>query len=219
MAVWAAQRNVPLIHFSTDYVFGGSDERLQSEDDAPAPLSVYGATKLEGERRILGCNGPCLIIRTSWVYAAQGSNFLRTIARLAKSNEELRVVADQFGAPTSASLVANAAAAMLAEGLENFVVRTKQAGGVVHLAASGETSWHGFAGEIVEGLQARGVPLATKRVVPIRASDLPTLARRPSNSRFNLTRLQAVFGITTPHWREALEPELDALAQELAETN
>jgi dTDP-4-dehydrorhamnose reductase len=219
MALWASKQNVPIIHFSTDYIFGGSGERPQSEDEAPNPLSVYGATKLEGEQRILNCDAACLVVRTSWVYAARGSNFLRSIACLAATNEELRVVADQFGAPTSAALIADAVTAMLARGLDEFVLTTKQAGRVVQLAARGETSWHGFASEIVNGLRDRGVPLATKRVIPICSDEFPTLARRPRNSRLDLSKLQSVFGITTPHWLEALQPELDAFAAELRRAN
>ena len=120
MARWAAARDVPLIHFSTDYVFDGSGERAWREDDAPQPLSVYGATKLAGENEIRGAGGTFLIVRTSWVYAAEGKNFLRTIARLARERTELRIVADQIGAPTSAALIGDVAAGMLSEGMESF---------------------------------------------------------------------------------------------------
>lgn len=216
MAGWTAARNVPLIHFSTDYVFEGTGEQPWSERDIPAPLSVYGVSKFEGERHICRCHGPCLILRTSWVYASRGTNFLRTIARLAQTNEELRVVADQIGAPTPAALIADAVANMLAGGLDDLRARTKQAGSIVHVAARGETSWHGFASEIVQGLKARGVRLAAKRVLPIETSDRPARADRPRNSRLSLARLQTDFGITPPHWREALLPELDRLAREMA---
>jgi dTDP-4-dehydrorhamnose reductase len=219
MARWAAARNVPLVHFSTDYVFDGSGERAWREDDAPQPLSVYGATKLGGENAIRNAGGTFLIVRTSWVYAAEGKNFLRTIAQLARERSELRIVADQIGAPTSAALIGDAVAGMLSEGLESLRERCAGAGGLVHLAASGETSWYGFACAIVEGLKARGVAVAAKRIVPITSADYPTKARRPQNSRLDLSRLQSIFGIAPPPWQNALSPELDRLARELTATN
>ena len=219
MARWAAARNVPLVHFSTDYVFDGSGERAWREDDAPQPLSVYGATKLGGENAIRNAGGTFLIVRTSWVYAAEGKNFLRTIAQLARERSELRIVADQIGAPTSAALIGDAVAGMLSEGLELLRERCAGAGGLVHLAASGETSWYGFACAIVEGLKARGVAVAAKRIVPITSADYPTKARRPQNSRLDLSRLQSIFGIAPPPWQNALSPELDRLARELTATN
>jgi dTDP-4-dehydrorhamnose reductase len=130
MARWAAAHDVPLIHFSTDYVFDGSGERAWREDDAPQPLSVYGATKLAGEKEIRGAGGTSLIVRTSWVYAAEGKNFLRTIARLARERAELRIVADQIGAPTSAALIGDVAAGMLSEGIEALRELCVRAGGL-----------------------------------------------------------------------------------------
>jgi dTDP-4-dehydrorhamnose reductase len=215
IARWAARRGVPLVHFSTDYVFDGAAPRAWREDDAPRPLSVYGATKLAGETAIRNAGGTFLILRTSWVYAAAGKNFLRTIARLARERSALRIVDDQIGAPTSAALIADAAAGMLAGGLEAFRDNCARAGGLVHLAARGETSWYGFACAIVEGLRARGVALAAERIVPIASEDYPTKAQRPRNSRFDLSRLQSIFGIVPASWQDALAPELDRLAQEL----
>jgi dTDP-4-dehydrorhamnose reductase len=177
------------------------------------PLSVYGASKLAGEEAVRAAGGDALIVRTSWVYAARGTNFLCTIARLARERPELRVVADQIGAPTSAALVADAVAQMLNEGIEPFRAAAKRSGRLVHFAASGETSWHGFAEAIVEGLRARDVPLEAERVVAIRTEDYPTPARRPANSRLDLERLRTVFGINPAPWQEALAPELDQLAQ------
>jgi dTDP-4-dehydrorhamnose reductase len=219
MARWAAARDVPLIHFSTDYVFDGSGARAWREDDAPQPLSVYGATKLAGENEIRSAGSTYLIVRTSWVYAAEGKNFLRTIARLARERAELRIVADQIGAPTSAALIADAAAGMLSEGLEALRERCTHVGGLVHLAASGETSWYGFACAIVDGLKARGVALAVERIVPIASEDYPTKARRPQNSRLDLSRLKTIFAIAPPPWQAALTLELDRLARELAAAN
>jgi dTDP-4-dehydrorhamnose reductase len=215
IARWAAGRGVPLIHFSTDYVFNGSGRRPWREDDRTGPLSVYGASKLAGEDAVRAAGGPHLIIRTSWVYAATGANFLRTVARLAQERAQLRIVADQFGAPTSARLIAGAVAGIIATTNAALAERFAAAGGVVNLAASGETSWHGFAVAIVDGLKARGVALAVDAVVPIATADYPTKARRPTNSRFDLMRLRQVFGIELPGWNEALATELDRLAEEL----
>ena len=216
IARWAAARGLPLIHFSTDYVFDGSGDRPWREDDAPHPLSAYGASKLAGENEIRAAGGAFLIVRTSWVYAATGKNFLRTISGLARERKELRIVADQIGAPTSAALIGDVVTGMLTGGRDALLECCKRSGGVVHMAASGEVSWHGFACAIVDGLKARGVELAVEQVVPISTDQYPTKARRPRNSRLDLTRLQSVFGITPPHWQDALSPELDRLARELS---
>ncbi len=216
IARWAAKRDVPLLHFSTDYVYDGGGARPWREDDATRPLSVYGRSKLAGEQAIRAAGGACLILRTCWIYAARGRNFLRTLARLALERRELRVVDDQIGAPTSAALVADGVAAIVADGPDRFRERAALAQGLVHICASGETSWHGFAGAIVEGLRQRGVRLAVDKVTAIRSDEYPMRAARPHNSRLDLTRLQAVFGLTTPRWEAALSPELDRLARELA---
>jgi dTDP-4-dehydrorhamnose reductase len=214
IARWAASRGVPLIHLSTDYVYDGSGERPRREDDVTAPLSVYGASKLAGEDAIRAAKGPHLIVRTSWVYAAKGTNFLRTIARLAAERPELRIVADQIGAPTSAQVIADGIATIIAT--PDLVRQFAAANAIVHLATSGETSWHGFASAIVDGLKARRLPLKAQAVVPIRTEDYPTKAKRPANSRLDLTRAQHVFGLSPPHWQQALAVELDVLARELA---
>jgi dTDP-4-dehydrorhamnose reductase len=206
LARWAADRAVPLVHFSTDYVFGGPGQRPWLETDTPHALSVYGASKLEGENAIRAIGGPHLIIRTSWVYAATGTNFLRTIARLAREREELRIVADQVGAPTSAAIIAEAVSTILARA--ELAAAFSDAGGLLHLTASGSTSWHGFATAIVEGLRGQGVPLAVQRIVPIATKEYPTKATRPLNSRLDLSRLARTFGIVPPLWSVGLESEL-----------
>ncbi|WP_407158200.1 dTDP-4-dehydrorhamnose reductase [Bradyrhizobium sp. STM 3557] len=213
MASWAAAHLVPLIHLSTDYVFDGSGEQPWREDDRPAPLSVYGASKLRGEEAVRAADGPHLIIRTSWVYAVRGANFMHTIARLAGDHAELRVVADQVGAPTSASAIAEALCAILSGSPVDLTSRLAASGGLVHLACGGETSWHGFAVAIVEGLRARGVTMRVERIVPIPSSEYPTRARRPRNSRLEQARLSKVFGIALPPWQDALAHELDLLAR------
>ena len=212
MARWAAARGVPFVHFSTDYVFDGSGERPWCERDSARPLSVYGASKFAGEEFVRAANGPHLIVRTSWVYAAEGRNFLRTIARLAAERDELRIVSDQIGAPTSARTIADSIAQMLAAGYSDLARSFDGADRLVHLAAAGETSWHGFATAIVDGLRTRGARLKVRAIVPIATRDYPTKARRPGNSRLSLERLQRSFGIDTPDWNEALDAELDQLA-------
>src|SRR5215468_4137021 len=216
IARWAASRGVPLIHFSTDYVFNGTGSRPWREDDPTDPLSVYGASKVAGELEVRAAAGPHLVIRTCWVYASTGSNFLRTIMRLAQERSELRIVADQFGAPTSARLIAKAVSAMIADDGRLLAKRFSEAGGIVNVSAMGETSWHGFATAIVRGMKSRGIALKAQRIEPILTNDFPTKAKRPLNSRFDLARLTRVFGINTPRWDAALVAELDALAPALA---
>jgi len=204
IARWAASHQIPMIHFSTDYVFDGTD--------MPNPLSVYGASKLAGDDAVRSAGGPHLIIRTSWVYAAAGSNFFRTIARLARERKELRVVADQIGAPTSANLIADTIARIITKSSGNFRETFARAKGLVNVAASGETSWHGFAVAIISGLGERGVKIAAEKITPISTASYPTKAERPANSRLDLGRLKEVFGLETSDWRDALAIELDRLA-------
>ena len=211
IARWAAPRGVPLVHFSTDYVFDGSGESPWREDSTPAPLSVYGQSKLAGDMAITEAGALHVIARTSWVYAASGVNFLKTIVRLAGEREQLRIVADQIGAPTSAYAISQAVVAMLPRGGEELRGVFEARGGVVNLVCAGETSWHGFATAIVSGLQSRGVRFAVKEIVPIRSDEFPVKAKRPANSRLDLTRLRERFGIAPPSWQQALDRELDAL--------
>jgi len=211
MARWAADANIPLIHFSTDYVFDGSGTTPWKETDTPSPLSVYGASKLAGELAIQEVGGPHLIARTSWVYAPSGANFFRTIMRLAREREELRIVADQHGAPTSAAIISDTIAAMFADrrGLSDVVAR---AGGLLHLTASGSTNWHGFASAIVDGLRSRGMTLKADKITPIATSDYPVKAQRPLNSRLDLAKLSRVMARPTPHWLDGLKATIDETA-------
>jgi dTDP-4-dehydrorhamnose reductase len=211
MAKWAADRGVPFLHLSTDYVFDGSGERPWQEDDPVAPLSVYGASKLAGEKNIRAAGGPHLIVRTSWIYAARGANFLRTISRLAHERHELKVVADQVGAPTSAACVADTLAIIVRKNLADLPSALEAGGGVVHVAAAGHTSWHGFASAIIDGLRRRGEALAVQHLVPIPSKDYVTKAVRPLNSRLDLKRLRDTFGVSPEPWDTLLDPELDAL--------
>jgi dTDP-4-dehydrorhamnose reductase len=212
IARWAAARDVPLVHFSTDYVFSGAGERPWREDDPTHPLSAYGATKLAGDHEIQAAGGCHLVLRTSWVYAARGKNFLSTIARLAWEREELRIVADQIGSPTSTALLADAVTNIVAAGIDHVRKRCAEAQGVVHLTASGETTWYGFACAITDGLRARGLALTVKQLVPIRTNEYSTRAKRPVNSRLDLGRWRKVFGQTPPHWETLLAPVLDEFA-------
>ncbi|TPQ30214.1 dTDP-4-dehydrorhamnose reductase [Bradyrhizobium guangdongense] len=213
MARWAARHDVPLIHFSTDYVFDGSGEAPWREDDACNPLSAYGRSKWEGEKAVQTSGASHLIIRTSWVYSAGRSNFLQTINRLAYEREELQVVADQFGAPTSAASIGQAVATIIAEhpSQRELAKLFARARGVVHLTNSGSTSWHGFASAIVEALRTRGMPIKAKSTRPMAACEYRARVARPANSRLDLTRLREAFGVVMPSWQEALESELDLL--------
>jgi dTDP-4-dehydrorhamnose reductase len=220
MALWANSRKVPLLHFSTDYVFDGSGERPWREDDPTNPLSVYGASKLAGEIAIRESGASHLIVRTSWVYASKGKNFLNTVIRLARERSELRIVADQVGAPTSANALAAGVMALLSgqgggplkQAPHHGPFKYNFHGGVVHMCASGETSWHGFACAIVEGLQGRGERLAVSHIAAIETKDFPTKAVRPGNSRLDMDRLESTTGLVMPDWRQGLDLELDQLA-------
>ena len=218
IARWAERRHVPLIHFSTDYVFDGSGDRPWREDDETAPLSVYGVSKLAGEKGVREAGGPHLIIRTSWVYASRGSNFLLTIARLARERPELRIVSDQIGAPTSARAIATAVKSIMECDSPELTERLVKSGGLVHMTASGHTNWHAFATTIVSGLRSRGVPLAVKNISPISSEEFPTKAVRPRNSRLDNSRLKSVFDVEMPTWDLALLAELDHLSSAITST-
>jgi dTDP-4-dehydrorhamnose reductase len=220
MARWAASHGASIVNFSTDYVFNGSGDRPWREDDPTDPLSVYGGSKLACEAAIREAGGSHLIIRTSWVFASRGKNFLNTISRLARDREELRIVADQIGAPTSARSIAQALVSIIGrrspdEGDLVSLIKHRFAtvNGLLHIADKGATSWHGFATAIVGGLRSRGVQLAVRKIVPIDSIDFPTRAPRPLNSRLDMTRLEQVFGIQMPYWREALDAELNEQPQ------
>ncbi len=215
IAGWAARHAVPLIHFSTDYVFNGTGSAPWREDDRPDPLSVYGASKLAGDNAVAAANGPHLIIRTSWIYAAKGTNFLRTILRLTKERKELRIVADQIGAPTSARIVAGAIAEIIRSHPTTLGDRFAAAEGLVNIVAAGEASRHGFAIAIVEGMKQRGIALTTELILPITSAEYRSNVKRPANCRLDLTRLGEIFGVHPPRWDQALAAELDELASEL----
>ncbi|KLR58457.1 dTDP-4-dehydrorhamnose reductase [Diaphorobacter sp. J5-51] len=201
LAEEAARLGAWLVHYSTDYVFDGSGSRPWRETDAPAPLSVYGATKLEGERLIQQSGCRHLILRTSWVYAARGGNFAKTMLRLAQERERLTVIDDQWGAPTGADLLADVTAHAI-----RHLQQRPQDGGLYHCVAGGETTWHSYAKYVVEhARQAQSaINIIAKEIAPVPTSAFPTPARRPHNSRLDNARLQAAFGLRLPPWEQGV---------------
>jgi dTDP-4-dehydrorhamnose reductase len=193
-----------VLHYSTDYVFDGTKEGAYTEADPPAPQSVYGRTKLEGEQGLAAANPRHLVLRTSWVVGAHGGNFAKTMLRLAGEREKLTVVADQFGAPTPAALLADLSAHLVREharaGAADFPY------GTYHVAASGETSWHGYAQFVIgEALAAGKVLKATvDAIAPLATEQYPTPAKRPLNSRLDTSRFRMTFGLRLPPWQEGV---------------
>ncbi|MGB3394207.1 MAG: dTDP-4-dehydrorhamnose reductase [Stenotrophomonas sp.] len=204
IACWCAAHGVPLVHYSTDYVFDGRGTTPYREDEATAPLGVYGSSKRDGEDAVRAAGGRHLIFRTAWVYAAHGGNFLRTMLRVGAERDALRVVADQIGTPTPAALIADVTAQALqhAGGLS----------GTWHLTASGQTSWHGFAEAIFAEALVAGVLAKVPKVEAIASSEYPTPAKRPAWSVLDNRKLQQDFGIVLPGWRQGLEHVIAELA-------
>ncbi|WP_043301433.1 dTDP-4-dehydrorhamnose reductase [Burkholderia paludis] len=204
MARWGAAHNVPLVHFSTDYVFEGTGVTPYREDAPVNPQSIYGATKCEGENAVRQACAQHLILRTSWVVGAHGGNFLKTILRLARERDQLRIVADQTGAPTSAALIADVTAHLVAR---YFADRKSFAFGTYHLAASGETNWCEYARHVVALAEARGLELKLRStdIVPIETHEYPLPAKRPMNSRLDCSKLMSTFGISLPDWRNGVD--------------
>jgi dTDP-4-dehydrorhamnose reductase len=196
MAQAAKQIGALLVHYSTDYVFDGSGSMPWVEADKPAPLSVYGQTKWAGEQAIINSGCAHLIFRTSWVYAARGNNFAKTMLRLAVEREQLNVISDQIGAPTGAELIADVTAHAICATLHN-----PDLAGVYHLVAAGETSWHNYAEFVIHTARAQGQALKVNSINPIPSSQYPTPAARPHNSRLNTAKLCAAFGLSLPHWQ------------------
>lgn len=188
-----------LVHYSTDYVFDGSGEQPWREDDVPAPLSVYGATKLAGEQAIRASHCDHLIFRTSWVYAARGANFARTMLRLAAEREQLSVIDDQIGVPTGAELIADVSAHAIRSTLKD-----RSLCGTYHLAAAGQTSWHAYASFVIDHARRTGATLAVQKISPIPTANYPTPATRPLNSRLDTRRLRSRFGLHLADWRDGV---------------
>lgn len=201
LALEAKALDALLVHYSTDYVFDGSGAVPRLETDAVAPLSVYGRTKLEGEQRIQASCCRHLIFRTSWVYAARGGNFSKTMLRLAQERESLTVIDDQWGAPTGADLIADVTAHAIRQ-----VVRCPQDAGLYHLVAQGETTWNAYARYVLAQAQQvqPALPIQAREVRPVPSSAFPTPAQRPHNSRLDTNKLQATFGLQLPSWQQGV---------------
>ena len=214
MAEEAGRLGATLVHYSTDYVYDGREPTAYVETDATNPLSVYGKSKLAGEEAIRAIGLPHLILRTSWVYGPYGKNFMKTMIRIATERDALRVVADQFGAPTSSLSIAEASATVLSHWTEDL-------SGTYHLTNGGSTSWHGFAQAILENYEAmqqeRGWPalkVKAEAIIAITTADYPTPAVRPANSRLDCSRLKQAFGLDLPDWQAALGDVMQELKAE-----
>ncbi len=194
----AAKLGAWLVHYSTDYVFDGTGNRPWVETDTPAPLSVYGRTKLEGEQLIAQSGAKHLILRTSWVYAARGGNFAKTMLRLAQERERLTVIDDQWGAPTGADLLAD----VTAHAIRHLQQHPEDAG-LYHCVAAGETTWNAYAKYVLSraSIENSAIKIIAKEVAPVSTSAFPTPAVRPHNSRLNTDKLQTTFGLQLPHWQ------------------
>ena len=204
LAKAAAQVGAWLVHYSTDYVFDGSGTHARHEDEATGPLGVYGQTKLDGEHAIVTSGCKYLIFRTSWVYAARGGNFAKTMLRLAQEREKLSVINDQHGAPTGAELIADVTALALQR------LRADQSSdlqGVYHLVAAGETTWHGYASHVIEEAKRLSPVLSWKvaEVAAVPTTAFPTPATRPLNSRLSTDKLQEAFGLVLPPWQQGVD--------------
>lgn len=212
LAEQAKQTGALLIHYSTDYVFDGTKISAYAEDDVPNPANIYGQSKLAGEKAIQATGADYLILRTSWVYAARGHNFLKSILRLAAEREELNIVADQIGAPTWARLIAETTAHILRQSL----LERHQGdfnSGLYNLTSTGETSWHGFAQMIVDyARQQENQTLKNRIINPIPTKDYPLPAKRPANSRLSIDRLEQHFGLKMPAWDQALKLCMEDIA-------
>lgn len=200
-----------LIHYSTDYVFDGSGGEAWKETDAPNPLNVYGASKLQGERNIAANCSKYIILRTSWVYAAKGGNFAKTMLRLAQERESLSVVDDQIGAPTGARLLARLTADVIPKAIQNPGLS-----GLYHAVAAGETSWYGYARFVIGGARQRGVAIKVRdeNVRPVTSSQFPTPAKRPANSRLDTSKLEQAFGIKLPDWQTGVAELIENIGME-----
>ncbi|GLQ49246.1 dTDP-4-dehydrorhamnose reductase [Dyella flava] len=208
---WAAANDALVVHYSTDYVFDGSGSTPYRTDAATAPISAYGRSKLAGEKALTASGANHLLLRTAWVYAAHGHNFLRTMLRLGAEREELRVVADQHGAPTSTDLIVGGTLAAIQAWQQADTAQRQAMQGTHHLVASGHTSWHGFATALLQAAHAKGLLQRMPRVVPITTAEFPTPAKRPGWSVLDNTSFQQRFGYALPEWQDGLHHVIEKL--------
>jgi dTDP-4-dehydrorhamnose reductase len=209
---WAAANEALLIHYSTDYVFNGNASAPYLTYAPAAPIGAYGRSKLAGELALQGSGAQHLLLRTAWVYAPHGHNFLRTMLRLAGEREEIRIVADQHGSPTDTMLIVQATLAALDTWLEADSMQRDQIHGAHHLVASGSTTWYGFADAIMQEAKAHGLVARAPKLVPITTAEFPTPARRPSWSVLDNTGFQRQFGYPLPDWQRGLHHIIKSLA-------
>ncbi len=205
LAIYCKERDIPLVHYSSDYVLSGEGNHPHKETEEATPLNAYGRTKLAGEHEIEKIGGKYLIFRTSWVYNHYSRNFFTTMLNLAKDREELSVVADQIGAPTYAPHLSHA----IIQIMEKSLKMEKFPSGLYHLCNSGETSWHDYAEEIFALARKKGVELKVKNVIPISTDKFPSPAKRPLNSRLDCSKVKEIFGVEMPDWKVGLEECLE----------
>jgi dTDP-4-dehydrorhamnose reductase len=201
LAKYADKHNAYLVHYSTDYVYAGTGDRPWLESDTPAPMSVYGRTKLAGDQAVANHCKNHLIFRTSWVYADRGNNFLKTMLKLGEQRDTLNIVNDQFGAPTNASMIAQVTALAIYRKLLNQPIES----GVYHLVNNGVTTWYGFADAIFKRAKLNNLQLKLVKLGGISTAEFPTPAARPSNSRLDVSKIENALGITLPNWQQQLE--------------
>lgn len=206
LAIAARDVNALLVHYSTDYVFDGSGEHPWSEDDVTSPLNAYGKTKRQGEEAIVAHAPNYLIFRTSWVYAAKGNNFAKTMIRLAQERESLAVINDQFGAPTGAELIADCTAHAI-----RITLADPEKRGIYNLIASGVTTWHAYADFVIAHVRDKGLPIKATAINTVDTTAFPTPAKRPLNSRLNTSKFTTAFNLTLPEWKVGVVRMLDEI--------
>jgi dTDP-4-dehydrorhamnose reductase len=214
LAQSAARRGIGLVHFSTDYVFDGSKNDAYLETDPTCPISTYGRTKRDGESAIVDSGCAHWILRTSWVFGGHGNNFMKTILRLAQERDRLSIVNDQYGAPTSADVIAETVKQMMGQAPEQLTARMRASTGIYHLSCDGYTNWHDYACKVVDAMPALGLVsrIHSSDIAGIPSSAYPTPAQRPKNSRLCADKLKQRFNLILPHWAIALDQCLDAMA-------
>jgi dTDP-4-dehydrorhamnose reductase len=214
VGAWAVGQRALVVHYSTDYVFDGEGQRPYREDDATAPLGAYGRSKLAGEMALRDSNCDHVILRTAWVYAARGHNFLRTMLKFGRERDQLRIVDDQRGAPTSARLIAEATALALTRMYARRAADRTKFHGTYHLSADGECSWFEFAQAIFTRARASGLLERTPELVPITTAEYPTKAKRPAYSALDTAKFRSTFGLHLPPWEQGLDAVIGEVSEQ-----